>query len=71
MDVQLVEHWNLVVEKMVDSIHHVLVDLEYYKVVLVESVIVVVEEFDSMVHPVVDLTSFDYLNKDICRNGSN
>jgi hypothetical protein len=32
-------------------------------VVLVESVIVAVEEFDSMVHLVVDLTSFDYLKQ--------
>jgi hypothetical protein len=63
MDVQQVEHWNFVVEKMVDNILHVLMDLEYYKVVLVESVIVAVEEFDSMVHLVVDLTSFDYLKQ--------
>jgi hypothetical protein len=64
MDDQLVEHWNWVVEKMVDNILHVLVDLEYYRVLLVESVIVVVVEFDStVVHLVVDLTSFDYLNK--------
>jgi hypothetical protein len=66
MDVQQVEHLNSVVEKMVDNNLHVLMDLEYHKVVLVELVIVVVVVFDSMDHfvvVVVDRTSFDYLFK--------
>jgi len=64
MDVQQVEHLNLVVEKIVYNILHVLMDLEYHKVVPVEFVIVVVVQFDSMDYlVVVDPTSFDYLLK--------
>jgi hypothetical protein len=67
-----VEHWNLVFEKMLDNILHVLMDLEYHKVVLVVLVIVVVVEFDSMDHlVVVDQTSFDYLLKSNKKSISN
>ncbi len=63
MDVQQVEHLNSVVENMVDNILHVPMDLEYHKVVPVVFVTVVVVEFDSMDHLVVDQISFDYLLK--------
>jgi Na+-translocating ferredoxin:NAD+ oxidoreductase RnfA subunit len=63
MDVQLVVHLNYVVEKMVDKILHVPMDLEYHKEVLVVFVFVVVVEYDNMEHLVVDQTSFDYLEK--------
>ena len=58
------EHWNSVLERMVDNSHHEPMDLVCHRVVVLEeSVIVVVEEFDSMDQLVVGQTSFDYLDK--------